>query len=134
MRDGRACLALRHEHCPVSGVPHFPAKPRKLVPNLICTREVLRQPRSLPFLQKLLRLVVGLSTLIRLGKGAEADERQHLRQSLRSPRHIPPTRFPHKLKHLSHGARGIEVIRKRIPKSFATGLGGGSGRASPLLL
>ncbi len=67
---------LRHELRALSRVPNLPPQLSQPIPNLVSPPEVLRRPRHLPFLEEFLRLVVGLSSLIRLSKGAEADERR----------------------------------------------------------
>src|SRR4029077_18850678 len=84
--------------------------------------------------QQLLSPLVGLSSLIRLGKGAEPDELKHLRQRLRRPRNLAPVPFPHQLKNLSHRPRRVEVVGESFAKRLDAGGWGGLGGASPLLL
>src|SRR6476620_9317844 len=63
----------------VSGVANGPPKLGKPISQLVGLRKVLRRPRPLAFLHQLPSFVVGLSTLIWLSKGAEADQLKHLR-------------------------------------------------------
>src|SRR5262249_22135140 len=79
MRGSR--LSLWHQLRALDPIPDLPTELCQPIANLIRPREILRRPRLLPLLQKPLCLVVDLSTLIWLSKGAEADELEHLRQS-----------------------------------------------------
>ena len=66
----------------VGGIPNRPPPLTQLIPQLIRLREVLGGPSRLPFLHQLPSFLVGLSTLVWLSKGAEADQVEHLRRRL----------------------------------------------------
>src|SRR6476469_9641544 len=126
--------SLRHKAWALGRIPNRPPHRRELVPNLIRKNKVLSRPSLLAFLHQLQSPLVALSTLLRLGKGAETNELQHLRQSHRRlpPVHLPPIRFPHKLKNLSKRLRRIEVISQSPSKRLESGPGGGAAGPSPL--
>src|SRR5215213_8459076 len=116
---------LRHKARTLGRVTNGPPHPSKLVPKLIRPSKVLLRPSLLTLLHQLLSPLIPLSTLLRLGKGAETDELQHLRDpvSCRILRNVTPVRFSHKLKNLSKRLRRIEVISKRIAKRLLSGSG-----------
>src|SRR5204862_7148281 len=92
--------------------------------------------RCLALFHQLPRDLVGLNSLIRLGKGAETDEIQHLSDlpGRLVAGDIAAIRCSNQLEHLSHSTRRVEVIRQRVPKAIETGDGGGLAGASMLLL
>src|SRR6476659_10061030 len=112
--------SLRDEAGPVSGIPHGPPHPGQLIPQLISPSKVLRRPSLLPFLHQLLSPLVALSTLLRLGKGAEPDELKHLPHHLsrRTLGNLAPIRFSDQLKHLGERPWRIEVISESLAKRF----------------
>src|SRR5215207_1196905 len=126
--------SLRNEAGPVRRIANHPPHPRQLIPQLISQSEVLSGPSLLPLRHQPKRPLVALSTLLRLGKGAETDELQHRRNhfSSRSLRNLPPVRFPNQLKNLSERPRRIEDIGKSLSERLAPGPGGGVAGPSPL--
>src|SRR5215218_513959 len=123
----------------VGGVSDRPPQLGQPIPQLVGASEVLRRPRLLAFLHQLPSIVVGLSTLIWLSKGAEADQFQHLRNGLSrlSPIYLTAIGFPHQLEHLRERPGRVEVISERILErresctSSGSGAGGGVPRHSP---
>src|SRR5689334_1488949 len=102
--------SLRNKAGAISRIPHRPPHPSQLIPQLISPPEVLSRTRRLPLLHQLQSPLVALGTILRLGKGAETNELQHLGDRVRSQSlwNLTPVRFPHQLKNLSERPRRIK--------------------------
>src|SRR5215203_620730 len=125
--------SLRNEAGPVRRIANRPPHPRQLISQLISPSEVLMRPRLLPLRHQPERPLVTLSTLLRLGKGAETDELEHLRHgtSCRILRNLAAVRFPNQLKNLGESPRRIEVISQSLSERLEPGPGGGVAGPSP---
>ena len=129
---------VRHQRGPVGRVPHFPAKRRQLVANLVGPREVLRRPRLLALQHQ----PIGAADRPRhpdpaAASDAEPDQLQHLRQDGRSDAPAPHPGSPPRT------SSNTSAIALGVLKSSASALRGsraaaespgGLGGASPLLL
>src|SRR5215211_2063269 len=131
--------SLRHEARPLGGVTNLPSHISEPIPQLVSPSKVLRRPSLLTLFHQLLSFKIGLSTLIWLSKGAEADQLKHLRHhpSCLPPIDLLPIGFTHQLEHLGESPRRIEVISERILERLESSLrpgesaGGGVPRHSP---
>lgn len=110
----RSSRSPRDETGAVSGVANLPAQLSEPVSQGIRLLEIPRSPSFLTLLHQLLRLRVGLDTLVWLGEGAEADELQHLGElsGCDIPRNPPPIGFADQLECLSECPGRVEVVSK----------------------